>query len=122
MQAYEADGLKVPVIADGECGGGDLSWWLAHKSTYKTVAGCFNGFQGSYTYFNVALRVLDNKGPKLNVLEMPTPPITNANLAKFAQPGLPISSQAEVGGPDTAWCDDTCLNKYFNVSGAVTAG
>src|SRR6266851_2248920 len=46
VQAFEANGLKVPTIADGECGGGDLSWWLAHKSTYKTVAGCFNGFQG----------------------------------------------------------------------------
>src|SRR5215469_8286956 len=114
VQAFEANGLKVPVIADGECGGGDLSWWLAHKSTYRTVAGCFNGYQGAYTYFNVTLRVLANKGPKLNVLEMPITPITNDNLAQFAQPGLPLSSQAEVGGPVTAWCDDTCLDKYFN--------
>jgi ABC-type sugar transport system substrate-binding protein len=117
VQAFEANGLKVPTIADGECGGGDLSWWLAHKSTYRTVAGCFNGFQGAYTYFNVTLRVLANKGPKLNVLEMPTPPITNENLASFAQSGLPLSSQAEVGGPETAWCDNTCLDKYFNVTG-----
>jgi ABC-type sugar transport system substrate-binding protein len=120
VEAFQADGLKVPPIADGECYGGDLSWWLANKSTYRTVAGCFNGFQGSYTYFNVALRVLDNKGPKYNVLEMPTPAITNDNLATFAQPGLPLSSSAEVGGPDTAWCDDTCLNKYFNISGPAT--
>jgi ABC-type sugar transport system substrate-binding protein len=120
VEAFQANGLKVPPIADGECYGGDLSWWLANKSTYHTVAGCFNGFQGSYTYFDVALRVLDNKGPKYNVLEMPTPAITNANLATFAQPGLPLSSSAEVGGPDTAWCDDTCLNKYFNISGPAT--
>jgi ABC-type sugar transport system substrate-binding protein len=122
VEAFQADGLKVPPIADGECYGGDLSWWLANKSTYKTVAGCFNGFQGSFTYFDVALRVLDNKGPKYNVLEMPTPAITNANLASFAQPGLPLSSQAEVGGPTTAWCDDTCLNKYFNLTGPATKG
>jgi ribose transport system substrate-binding protein len=121
VQAFEANGLKVPVIADGECGGGDLSWWLAHKSTYRTVAGCFNGFQGAYTYFDVTLRVLANKGPKLNVLEMPITPITNENLAEFAKPGLPITSQEEVGGPVTAWCDDTCLNKYFNVPGPATA-
>jgi len=122
VQAFEANGLKVPTIADGECGGGDLSWWLAHKSTYRTVAGCFNGFQGAYTYFNVTLRVLANKGPKLNVLEMPTPPITNGNLASFAKPGLPLSSLDEVGGPETAWCDNTCLDKYFNVTGAATKG
>jgi hypothetical protein len=84
------------------------------------VAGCFNGFQGSYTYFNVALRVLDNKGPRYNVLEMPTPAITNDNLASFAQSGLPLSSTAEVGGPQTAWCDNTCLDKYFAIPGAVT--
>jgi ribose transport system substrate-binding protein len=122
VEAFQAAGVKVPTIADGECGGGDLSWWLAHKSTYKTVAGCFNGFQGAYTYFNVALRVLDNKGPKYNVLEMPTPAITNDNLATYAQSGLPLSSTAEVGGPETAWCDDACLNKYFTVTGAATTG
>jgi ribose transport system substrate-binding protein len=121
VQAFEANGLKVPVIADGQCGGGDLSWWLARKDSYKTVAGCINGFQGAYTYFNVTLRVLANKGPKLNVLEMPITPITNENLAEFAKPGLPISSQEEVGGPETAWCDNTCLDKYFKVSGPATA-
>jgi ABC-type sugar transport system substrate-binding protein len=121
VQAFEAAGVKVPPIADGECYGGDLSWWLAHKSSYKTVAGCFNGYQGAYTYFAVTLRVLDNKGPKYNVLEMPTPAITNDNLATYAQSGLPLSSTAEVGGPDTSWCDNACLDKYFTVTGAVTS-
>jgi ribose transport system substrate-binding protein len=121
IEAFQAAGIKVPPISGGECYGGDLSWWLAHKSTYKTVAQCFNGFQGAYVYFNVALRILDNKGPKYNVLEMPSPAITNANLASFAKPGLPLSSTAEVGGPTTAWCNDTCLNAYFNVAGPATS-
>jgi ribose transport system substrate-binding protein len=121
IEAFQSTGATVPIIADGECGGGDLSWWLAHKSTYQTVGGCFNGFQGAYTYMDVTLRVLDNKGPKYNVLEMPTPAITNSNLATFAQAGLPLSSTQEVGGPETAWCDDACLNKYFNVTGPATA-
>jgi ribose transport system substrate-binding protein len=121
IEAFQAQGLKVPVIADGECYAGDLSWWLAHKSTYKTVAQCFNGYQGSYVYWNVTMRILDNKGPKYNVLEMPSPAITVSNLAKFAQPGLALTSNNEVGGPVTAWCDNTCLDKYFNVSGAVTS-
>jgi ribose transport system substrate-binding protein len=120
IEAFEAAGIKVPPISGGECYGGDLSWWLAHKSTYKTVAQCFNGFQGAYVYFDVALRILDNKGPKYNVLEMPSPAITNANLASFAKAGLPLSSTAEVGGPTTAWCNDTCLNAYFSVSGPAT--
>lgn len=121
IEAFQAQGLKVPVIADGECYAGDLSWWLSHKSSYKTVAQCFNGFQGSYVYWNVTMRILANKGPKYNVLEMPSPAITVANLAQFAQSGIPLTSNAEVGGPITAWCDNTCLDKYFNVPGAVTA-
>ena len=121
IQAFQSTGATVPTIADGECGGGDLSWWLAHKSSYQTVGGCFNGFQGAYTYMDVTLRVLDNKGPKYNVLEMPTPAITNSNLATFAKPGLPLSSTEEVGGPQTAWCDDACLNKYFAVTGPAAS-
>jgi ribose transport system substrate-binding protein len=121
IEAFQAQGLSVPVIADGECYAGDLSWWLAHKSTYKTVAQCFNGYQGSYVYWDVTMRILDNKGPKYNVLEMPSPAITVSNLADFAQAGLPLTSNAEVGGPTTAWCDNTCLDKYFNTPGAVTA-
>jgi ABC-type sugar transport system substrate-binding protein len=120
VEAFQANGAQVPVIADGECYGGDLSWWLAHKSSYKTVAQCFNGFQGSYVYWDVTMRILANKGPKYNVLEMPSPAITTDNLSQFAQPGLALTSDQEVGGPVTAWCDDTCQNKYFNTAGAVT--
>ena len=117
IDAFQSAGQKVPVVSDGECYAGDLSWWLAHKSTYKTVAGCFNGYQGAYVFFNTALRILAGDGPKYQTLEIPAPQVTNANLAKFAVPGLPITSPDEVGGPVTAWCSDTCLNAYFNKAG-----
>ena len=67
------------------------------------------------------MRILDNKGPKYNVLEMPSPAITVSNLAEFAQAGVSLTSNNEVGGPVTAWCDNTCLDPYFNTPGAVTA-
>ena len=38
-------------------------------------------------------------------------------LAKFAVPGLPLTTPDELGGPITAWCTDTCLNAYFNKPG-----
>ena len=117
IEAFQDEGKPVPVISDGECQGGDLSWWLAHKSTYKTVGGCFNGYQGGYVYFNTALRILAGDGPKYQTLEIPAPTITNANIAKYAQPGLPLTSPDEQGGPITTWCSDTCLNAYFNKAG-----
>ena len=88
--------------------------------SYSTVGGCINGFQGGYTYFNVALRILANHGPKYNVLSMPAVTLDNTNLKAYAKPGLPLTSNEELPGPKTAWCDDTCLNKYFKVAGPAT--
>jgi len=117
IEAFQAAGMKVPPIADDECQGGDLAWWLAHKSTYKTFGGCFNGYQGAYVFFNTALRILAGNGPKLQTIEIPAPYVSNANIAKFATPGLPLTSPLEQGGPITAWCTNKCLNAYFNKPG-----
>jgi ribose transport system substrate-binding protein len=117
IEAFQDEGKTVPVISDGECQGGDLSWWLAHKSTYATVGGCFNGYQGAYVFFNTALRILAGDGPKYQTLEIPAPTVTNANIAQYATPGLPLTSPNEQGGPTNLWCSDSCLNAYFNKSG-----
>jgi ribose transport system substrate-binding protein len=118
VEAFQAAGKPVPPISEGECQGGDLSWWLAHKATYKTVGGCFNGYQGAYAFFNFAMRVLSGNGPKFNVSEIPAPVITNANISTYATPGLALTSAAEQRGPVTAWCDNTCLDQYFTTAGA----
>ena len=117
IDAFQSAGLTVPPISDGECQGGDLSWWLAHKATYQTVGGCFNGYQGAYVFFNTALRILAGNGPKYQTLEIPAPVVTNANIAKYATPGLPLTSPLEQGGPVTVWCSSKCLDAYFNKSG-----
>jgi ABC-type sugar transport system substrate-binding protein len=120
VEAFQSRGVTVPPVGIEQCEAGDLSWWLANIDKYKTVAGCINGFQGGYTYFDVALRILDNKGPKYQVLSMPAVTIDNTNLKVYAKPGLPLTSSAELPGPKTAWCDDQCLNKYFTTSGPAT--
>jgi len=120
VQAYEARGGSVPVVGVEQCYGGDLSWWLERKSSYKTVAGCINGFQGGYVFMNVALRTLAGKGPKYNVLSIPAVTIDNTNLESYATPGLPLTSDAELPGPKTAWCNNVCLDKYFVRSGTAT--
>ncbi|MHB1537765.1 MAG: substrate-binding domain-containing protein [Solirubrobacteraceae bacterium] len=118
--ALEANGRKVPPIAEVEAGGGDLSWWLAHKSSYSTVGQSINGTQAAYTFMNVALRILSGQQPKLNVLEIPAPTIDNENLASFAPPGKALTWPGEPIGPTTAWCDETCMNRYFAKSGGPT--
>ncbi|MDA0165320.1 substrate-binding domain-containing protein [Solirubrobacter ginsenosidimutans] len=121
VQAFESRGIKVPPVGVEQCYAGDLSWWLKNIDTYKTVAGCINGLQGGYVYFNTALRILANKGPKYNLLSMPAVAIDNTNLKAYAQPGLPLTSDLELPGPKEAWCDDKCLDQYFNEPGPATA-
>jgi ribose transport system substrate-binding protein len=121
VQAFESRGIEVPPVGMEQCAAGDLSWWLKKIDTYKTVGGCINGLQGGYVYFNTALRILANKGPKYNVLSMPAVTLDNTNLKAYAQPGLPLTSDLELPGPKTAWCDNKCLDKYFNEPGPASA-
>lgn len=117
VEALESVGRSIPPISQVEPGGGELSWWLARKSKYETVGQGINGFQAAYTFMNVALRVLGGQQPKLNVLEIPAPTITNSNLAEFAPAGKPLTWPGEMTGEKTAWCDSTCLNRYFTKPG-----
>jgi ribose transport system substrate-binding protein len=120
VQAFESRGIKVPPVGMEQCAAGDLSWWLDHPD-YKTVAGCINGLQGGYTYFNSALRILANKKPKYQTMSIPGVAIDQTNLKAYAQPGLPLTSDLELPGPKTAWCDNTCLDQYFEEPGPATA-
>src|SRR5262249_57772268 len=110
-RGLESRAIKAPPVGVEQCYAGDLSWWLKNIDHYSTAGGCINGLQGGYVYFNTALRILDNKGPKYNVLSMPAVAIDNTNLKAYAQPGLPLTSDLELPGPKTAWCDDKCLDE-----------
>jgi ribose transport system substrate-binding protein len=120
IQAFESRGVAVPPVGMEQCYAGDLSWWLERIDSYHTVAGCINGFQGGYVYFNTALRILSNKGPKYNVLSMPAVAIDTTNLKFYARPNVPLTSNDELPGPKTAWCNNVCLDKYFVKPGQAT--
>jgi ribose transport system substrate-binding protein len=117
IDAFQSLGKTVPPISDGGCQGGDLSWWLAHKSSYKTVAQCYNGFQDSYAEFRILLRILGGKGIKLNSISLPAPVVTNSDLAGYATPGKSLDWPGEPRGPLNALCSETCLNGYFSKPG-----
>lgn len=117
MSAFQSLGKTVPPVADGGCEGGDLSWWLAHKSTYSTTAGCTNGFQVAYDEIRIALRILGGKGLKLNSVPLPTAVVTNANLAEYATPGKSLTWTGEARGPLDALCSESCLDGYFEKPG-----
>ena len=121
VSAFQQAGRPVPPISDGGCQGGELSWWLAHQSSYKTVGMCFNGYQTGFTVFNTLTRVLNGNGLKVSGIDIIPPTVTNANLAQFATPNQPLTWSGEprggIGG-STGWGSDSYLDAYFKVAGS----
>jgi ribose transport system substrate-binding protein len=117
VDAFQTAGKEVPPISDGGCQGGDLSWWLAHKDSYKTVGVCFNGYQTAYTEFRLLLRILGGKGLLLRDIAITAPVVTNDNVHVYATEGKPLSWQGEPKGPIDAWCSQECLDAYFSQPG-----
>jgi ribose transport system substrate-binding protein len=117
IQAFQQAGRPIPPISGGGCQGGELSWWLKNKSTYKSVATCFNGFQTGWSEFRLLLRILDGRGLKVRDIHIPVPIVTNENLHVYATPGKPLSWPGEPRGPIDGWCSNKCLDGYFKKPG-----
>lgn len=116
--AFQQTSRGVPPISLGGCEGGDLSWWLAHRKTYKTVGSCDNGPQTAYTEFRVLLRVLAGKGLKVNAISLPPELVTSSNLSTFAPPNKPLDWAGSSLGPLSSWGSDSVLNDYFKKPGS----
>jgi ribose transport system substrate-binding protein len=117
IQAFEQAGRSVPPIAWGGTSGGDLSWWLAHKSTYQSVGGQYSGAMVAYTTLRLLLRILDGRGLQVRDISLPPRMVTNANLAEMATPGKPVTWVGDVRGPVDGWASNQVLDRFFAKSG-----
>ena len=117
IQAFLQAGRPVPPISGGGCQGGELSWWLAHQKTYKSVATCFNGYQTGWSSFRILLRILNGNGLKVRDIHVPVPVVTNKNLSVYATPGKPLSWPGEPRGPIDGWAPNSFLDGYFLKAG-----
>jgi len=119
IDAFQTNGVKVPPISEGGSQGGDLSWWLAHKDTYRTIGSANNGYDVSWTGLHVLFRILAGKGMKVRDMPVASAVVTNANLAKYATPGQSLYWNGEPRGVITERCGtNVCLNQYFVKQGS----
>jgi ribose transport system substrate-binding protein len=117
IQAFQQAGRPIPPISGGGCQGGELSWWLKNKATYKSVATCFNGFQTGWSEFRLLTRILDGRGLRVADIHIPVPIVDNSNLHIYATPGKPLSWPGEPRGPIDGWASNKTLDGYFHKSG-----
>ena len=121
IQAFQSTGATVPTIADGECGGGDLSWWLAHKDHLPDGGRLLQRLPGRLHLYGRHAARARQQGAEVQRPRDADARHHQHQPGEFAKPGLPLSSTEEVGGPETAWCDDACLDKYFTVTGPAAS-
>ncbi len=117
IQAFLSAGRKVPPISGGGCQGGELSWWLKNKATYRSVATCFNGYQTGWSEFRLLSRILDGRGLKVRDIHVPVPIVTNENLSVYATPGKALTWGGEPRGPIDGWADGAFWDGYFTKPG-----
>ena len=81
IQAFQQAGRTVPVITNNGLDEGGLAYWVQNKSTYNGVALANTPNGLAYAAIQVAHKMLQGDGVKINTLSIDPPLVTNANLA-----------------------------------------
>ena len=112
MQAFQQSGRPMPIVQDTAGQKGSLGYWR-QNSDYQGVGYGTPPAPTARTVVNVALRVLEGQGPKLNNIVTLAPPITPANLDQWAEPGWTLATVGSANGPDKVIMSDAYLNPMF---------
>ncbi len=114
VQAFQQAGRPQPALGNIEPSAGDLAYWNAHKSTYKSVAGAIGPSDVARTAAYTVSHLLSGHGPKVSEIVQPSALITNSNLSQWVVPGAGPTSQAVVSGPPGSWMPDSYMAPLFN--------
>jgi ABC-type sugar transport system substrate-binding protein len=114
IQAFEQTGRAQPAEVDVDPSLGDLAYWSAHKSTYKSIALTVPAQDVSRATAYTVTQLLAGHGPKISDLSQPSPEITNANLAQWAKSGDSVNDETAAEGPGNQWLPDSYLAPLFN--------
>lgn len=95
-------GRDMPVVVDLLATAASLSWWdeLRSENDYQGVATTGGGSLAGDAMFDVALRVAQGEGPKINQFPWPDLLITAENVDEYIVPGEGTSSEKEVLVPE----------------------
>ena len=114
VQAFQQTGRVVPAEVDVDPSLGDLAYWTAHKSTYKSIALTVPAQDVARAAAYTVTQLIAGHGPKISDLSEPSPTITSANLAQWATKGASANDETAAEGPGNQWLPDSYLAPLFN--------
>jgi ribose transport system substrate-binding protein len=115
IQAFQQAGRTVPVITNNGLDVGGLAYWVQHKSTYNGVALANTPNGLAYATTQVAHKMLEGDGVKINTLSIDPPLATNANLSTYVtlDPSWTINSAGTASGPSNLYVSSDFIDAIF---------
>jgi ribose transport system substrate-binding protein len=118
IQAFQQAGRTVPVVTNNGLDEGGLAYWVQHESTYNGVALANTPNGLAYATVQVAHKMLEGDGVKINTLSIDPPLATNANLTKYVtiDPSWTINSAGTASGPSSLYVSNSFIDAIFTKS------
>jgi ribose transport system substrate-binding protein len=116
--AFEERGLPLPLIT-ASISGDALGYWKEHPDEFKFYGHGNLPGRLAEGMFKVGVRTLLGQTPKLNVIMMPLPEVTQDTLAKWYQSCMSSESVSVFPIPPTDPNPDSILNVYFKHGEAI---
>jgi ribose transport system substrate-binding protein len=85
ISAFRQLGKPVPAVTNLGCVIGGLAYWYQNPNTFGSAATGSGGYEYNRIPMDIAMRVLEGKGPKLNTIVAEGLLVTPKNLDQIAQ-------------------------------------
>ncbi len=111
-EAFADAGRPAPVIT-GSITGDALGYWKANPDKFRFEGHAVLPGWNAQALFRVGLRILEGQKPKLNVLMIPIPAVSGAELGNWYQDCMTTDSVSVFPVPPTDPMPESLMDAYF---------
>jgi ribose transport system substrate-binding protein len=122
LSAFQQLGKPIPAITNLGAVLGTLAYWYQHQSTFGSAATGSGGHEYDRIIMDVAIRLLEGKGPRLNDIVGTGDLVTKDNLnqiARYNKSALDVNNQNIAEVPPFSLLTDKATDGYFTKPGVT---
>jgi ribose transport system substrate-binding protein len=117
-QAFQQSSRPAPVVS-ASISGDAVGFWKANPTYFKFVGVALMPTWAAQTGFNVAMRTLAGKGPRLSTVMVPIPNVTQADLPSLYGSCMTPSATSIFPVTKVNPLSGSLMNAYFDTAGNV---
>jgi ribose transport system substrate-binding protein len=116
IQAFLQAGKTVPPITNNGLDEGGLAYWMQHESSFPGVALANTPNGLAYATVEVAQKMLQGDGVKINTLSIAPPVVTSSDLSTYVtlSSSWTINSAGSAGGPANLYVSSAYIDALFS--------